>query len=475
MQKKRFCAFLMALVMLMTFPAHAKSGYVTISDPYYTDGTSVYDLTGLSVNLSAALTENVFQLLARVITTAGQMNAGAELSGGKVACFADGFSAKYTLSVEDLKLLLGEALDNTSLEAFDPEVLYALSGTEQAQEPFGVAGLINGIYDLVYADGSQLAEAKTATVDTFLHTAMSAFMVPAQISAEEMDQMLVSLFAELDSQPEVQQYLAQMNAAAQTAFTLSSFYQSDIKPLEMSIDGSVYYGENDIFAEIYLCFKGERVIPVLFEVTNSEKPAMYFKLPIEAEEGNEIVVYSTIEAGANVYDNYLEMGILENGATIALLMYQVYEDAQRGIPVKDFYAGLASGASLYNFSLVSVTDNESVRSLHASAYMDGLEAQLSYDGTIMREYGEKTEIGEAAFATNFGMLARATIGFGSGESEPASFIPEGTNEKNIAVMTEAEANQFMIDADNMVNMLIGLLFTGVPGLSQLLGAENAEG
>ena len=66
--KTKMCTLMVAVIMLFSFVCNAENGYVTISDPYYTDGTNVYDLTGLSFNVSYARAEMLSQLILRAVT-----------------------------------------------------------------------------------------------------------------------------------------------------------------------------------------------------------------------------------------------------------------------------------------------------------------------------------------------------------------------------------------------------------------------
>ena len=156
------------------------------------------------------------------------------------------------------------------------------------------------------------------------------------------------------------------------------------------------------------------------------------------------------------------------------MIYQVYEDSETKMPVKDAYLGMANGPSLYNVSFVASTDDETQRNMYVSVYMDGLEIQMNYDGQITGEFGEKNEAGKIALATNFGVQARANIGFGTGENAPVSIVPEGTGEMPI-VSPDGENTQLMTDFQALVNNVTAMLIMGVPGIASLMGYENAEG
>lgn len=493
MLKNRFLAFVLSIIMLLSFASTAESGYITISDPYYTDGETVYDLTGLSVNFSAASVPEMYQMILRVITTAGEVKAALEIEGENVSLYADGFSAEYTLTKEDYLALIGEALDNGAQTAFDSYALNQSFTSDNQNAPlFSVKEAISFVYDSVYGDGSQLKDAKTATVDTFLHTKMSTFMVPFAYTTDEVNQMIVSVLSEIEKEPRIQALLLNnslyfsMIPYANTEnpsdsidpetgnISLVSLFDGLLKELELSVDGCVYYGENDIFAEINVRSKGEAALPMIFETAKAEKSALYFKMPVKDENGSETVLYATIEGGDSAFDDYVEIGVLKDGNTSALMIYQVYEDSETKMPVKDAYLGMANGPSLYNVSFVASTDDETQRSMYVSVYMDGLEIQMNYDGQITGEFGEKNEAGKIALATNFGVQARANIGFGTGENAPVSIVPEGTGEMPI-VSPDGENTQLMTDFQALVNNVTAMLIMGVPGIASLMGYENAEG
>lgn len=474
--KTKMCTLMVAVIMLFSFVCNAENGYVTISDPYYTDGTNVYDLTGLSFNVSYARAEMISQLILRAVTSTGAVAGGIETDGETVSLYADGFSSKYTMSLEDLMLLIGEAIDGNQ------NFIEILSVDQNAQAPSEItlSDLVSGIYDDLYADGSKLTNAKIATVDTFLHAGMSAFSVPLDMSSEEIESAILPILSALDGQKSLLTILNRYAASDPYAdengeifyepVTFVSFYENEIKPLNLNVKGNAYYGENEIFIEWNL-LKGEDVIlPAFLEVTNTENPSLYVNVLLN---NGAYVFYATIEASENGLNDYLEMGVLEGERTAALMTYQVYMN--ENIPVQDLYIGVTSGNELYNFSIVNATDSETTRDIHVIAYLDGIEAQLSYTGAITSDYGDINEQGVLQLATNIGMMARVNVGFGRGSGEPAAFIPEDIPGKEIVSMTDEENERMMIDFSNLLETLKNTLIMGVPGIAQILGMENAQG
>ena len=479
--KTKACALLTAIIMLFSFVCQAESGYVTISDPFYTDGENVYDLAGLSANLSYAKAENAVELILRAITAYGQTAAGIEIDNETVSLYADGFSGKYTMSLNDLVMLLQEALDgNQAADTFIDGLLTGGHKTQASPEAsLSIGSMISDIYNAIYADGSLIANAQTGSVDTFLHTQMSAFVVPMQMTAEELEEAILPFLNGLDQNEEFLSVLNTYMAAVPYAVnngesvyetqTAVSLYEEMIKPLNLNTKGSAYFGEDDIFIEWYLLSGEEVALPVFLEVTNTEKPSLYMNI----QAGDDIVIYATIESAEDGMNDYVEIGVLEGERTIALITYQEYENAS--MPVQDFYLGMTYGNALYNFSFVSSTDGETARSVHASAYLDGMEVQLSYTGAISSDYGDKNEQGVLQLATNFGIQARLNVGFGTGSGVPSEFIPEDVPAKNIVSMTEADSQLMMIDFQNLVNSLMTSLIMGVPGIAQLAGMDDAQG
>ncbi len=474
--KTKACALVIAMIMLFSFMCTAENGYVTISDPYFTDGTNVYDLAGLSVNVSYAKAEMLSQLIMRAVTSTGAVAGGMEIDGEIVSLYADGFSSKYTMSLENLMLLIGEAMDGN--QGF----LQIMSGDQNMQVPaeMTLSEMVSGIYDDIYADGSNLANAKIATVDTFLHTGMSAFAVPLGMSSDQIESMVLPVLSALDEQESflsvLNSYVAGDPYAAQNGETIYepvtfvSLYDKMIKPLDLNVEGYAYYGENDIFVEWNLK-KGEEVIlPVFLEVTNTENPPLYMNIYLE---GGAYVFYATIEASENGMNDYLELGVLEGERTAALVTYQVYMN--ENIPDQDLYIGLTRGNELYNLSVVNGTDNQTTRNLYMSAYLDGIEVQLSYTGTIASDYGDINEQGIIQLATNIGMMAKVNVGFGHGSGEPAAFIPESVPGKDIVSMTEEENERMLIEISNLLQTLESTLIIGVPGIAQIVGVEDAQG
>lgn len=474
--KTKVYTLMMALIMLFSFVCTAENGYVTISDPYYTDGTNVYDLTGLSFNMSYAKAEMLSQLILRAVTNTGTVTGGIEIDDQTVSLYADGFSSKYTMAAKDLALLIGESMD------VNVDISEKLSSDQNAPVLSGItlSEIVSEIYDAVYADGSKLAEAKIATVDTFLHAGMSAFSVPISMSSDEIDQIIYPILSALDEQESFlgllnryalgDPYANENGETAQEAVTSVSLYEENIKPLFLNVKGNAYYGENDIFIEWNL-LKGEEVIlPVFLEVTNTETPSLYMNVLLN---GSANVFYATIEASADGMSDYLEMGVLEGERTAALMTYQVYMN--ENIPVKDLYIGVTHENELYNFSVVSATDNETTRNIHVSAYLDGMEMQLSYAGAITSDYGDTNEQGVLQLATNIGMVAKLNVGFGHGSGEPTQFIPEGIPGIEIVSMTDEENERMMIEISNLLETLKNTLVIGVPGIAQIFGAEDAQG
>ena len=477
--KKKAYALLIAVIMLFSFVCSAENGYVTISDPYYTDGNTVYDLTGLSANVSYAKAENLIQLLLSVVTSYGQTSGGIEIVNEVVSLYADGFKNRYTMSLADLMMLISEAVDA------DPSVLVSgLLAEDEASiavnenAKISVKDMISAVYNGIYKDGSQLAEAKSGQVDTFLHNGMNAFVVPFEVTAEEIDAAAMQLCTEIDARglmtSEVAAFLGEdMDGNNENMITATALYESNTKPLKLNVKGNAYYGENDIFVELNLCQADAVVLTAFFEVTNTEKPSLYLNIPVEDDAFGKMVIYATIEGSEDGSDDYLEIGILENDRTIALVTYQVYENA--GIPVQDFYLGVTVGNSLYSFAFVNSTDHATKRDIHMSAYLDGIEAQLSYSGVISGDFGDKNEQGTIRLATNIGLQASVNLGFGTGSGEPTSVIPEGIGALEIVSMDENQSTIMMEDFNNLVNSLMASLVMGVPGIAQLVGMENTEG
>ncbi len=473
--KTKACALLIAIIMLFSFVCPAENGYVTISDPYYTDGENVYDLTGFSANLSYARAENMIQLILRAITAYSQTAAGIEIENETVSLYADGFSGRYTMSVDDFMMLLSEATDGNTdvsgiVSGFLTESVPAVSTAGGSLSSF-----ITDIYTAIYADGSQLENAKKGVADTFLHAGMSAFVVSIDQTAESIDAVISDFCAQIDAQGLVSEELLQV-LSGQTdvsGMTALSLYEERLKPLNLNMKGNAYYGENDIFIEWNLCAGEKVLLPVFLEVTNTETPSLYMNVNANDGYGGNIVLYATIECSPDGRNDYLEIGALEDERTVALVTYQVYENA--GMPVKDFYLGLASGNALYNFSFVTATDNQTSRSIYLGAYLDGIEAQISYTGAISSDYGDVNEQGVLQLATNIGIQAKMNVGFGAGSGAPVGFIPEGIPARDIVSMTEIEGQYMMIDFQNLVSSLMTSLVMGVPGISQLVGMDDAQG
>ncbi|MBR3928888.1 MAG: hypothetical protein IKJ65_07815 [Clostridia bacterium] len=483
--KKKACALILAIIMLFSLVGTAENGYLTISDPYYTDGTNIFDLTGLSVNLSYARMENVFQLILRAVTSYGQTAGGIEIENETVSLYADGFKNRYTMTVNDLMGLLSEAMDGqTDLSGLVPMLFSGNDApAEEETENISLADMIGEIYDGIYKDGSQLKNAKTSQVDTFLHTGMSGFVVPIDISVEEVDEMFTQFLTMLDAQESFisalneyypsDPYAVQSGETENTPVTSMSIYESAIKPLKVNVKGNAYYGENDIFVEWNMCCGDEIIIPAFFEVTNTEKPSLYMNIQMQGDSDSKVVLYATVESSQDAKNDYLEIGLLNNDRTVGLITYQVYESA--GMPVQDFYLGITEGNALYNFSFVNATDNETARNIHASVYLDGLEAQLSYSGAISSDYGDKNEQGTIQLATNIGVQAKVNVGFGKGSGAPVSFIPEGVPAVDIFSMNDEENTEMLLDFNNIVDALMTSMMMGVPGLSEIFGASYAEG
>ena len=474
--KTKACALMMALMMLFSFVCTAENGYVTISDPYYTDGTDVYDLTGLSFNVSYAKAEMLSQFILRAVTSAGMVSGGIEIEDKIVSLYADGFSAKYTMSAQDLALLIGEAVD------MDGDFSSIMSDAAKTQAPssLSLSEIVTSVYSGIYADGTSLENAKIATVDTFLHAGMSAFCVPLDMSCEEIENMIAPFLSALDQEEALvnalnrfaagDPYASENGETACAPATFTSFYENTIKPLSLNVKGNAYYGENDIFIEWNLLMGEKVVLPVFLEVTNTENPSLYMNVLLD---DGAYVFYATIEASADGMNDYLEMGVLEGERTAALVTYQVY--LNENIPVQDLYIGLTNGNELYNLSFVNATDNETVRSIFLGAYLNGVEAQLSYTGAITSDYGDTNEQGVIQLATNIGMMAKMNVGFGCGSGEPTAFIPEDMPGKEIVSLTEEENQNMLMEINNLLETLKNALVIGVPGFAQLIGAEDAQG
>ncbi len=469
--KTKACALLLAIVMLFSFVCTAENSYLTVSDPYYTDGTNVYDLSGLSCDISVSLGEALMQLIVRAVTTEGTVSGIVEMEDETVSLFADDFSAVYQMTKNDFGEMAKEAVDHSALSDEKIDSLFKNAGGQNTFKGLSLKAIVSAVYDGIYGDASQLENAKTGFVSTFLHSGMNAFVVPIEVTAEETDRFFTEFCMKVDEKnlmsDEIFAFLTgEENTGAMTAVDL---YERNTKPLNLNVKGNVYYGENDIFIELNLLHGDQVVLPAYMEVTNTDDPILYINMQLD----DESVLYATIETTANGKNDFLEIGALDNERTVALVTYQMYDDS--GIPVKDLYLGFADGNALYNVSFINKTDKETMRMIFLSAYLDGIEMQLSYNGAISNDYGDKNEQGRIQLATNIGIQAHADIGFGTGSGSQETAIPSDTEVINVSSMTEEESQRMMLDFRNFTSKVMSTLVMGVPGIARLVGMEEAEG
>lgn len=482
---KKLLSGMLVMVMLFGVTAFAGEGsaYITVSDLYYSDPERTIDLNGLSVNLKLSGNSGFAQLLLSLFTGTDEIRAAIEADNQAAYLYADGFTVPYAITFENLMLMLGELTGTPAqFNWLKPEIMFTEDVKEEliADEAIGIGSLIHEMYSEILGDASQIQNAKTATVSTFTHDFMSAFVVPMEIDRDTVDAKLLQAVRELDADEDMKALytgVGQQGEATEgeAAVSLEEIYIQNIRPLNLSIEGNTYYGEDDIFVNVALCSDGVEIVPVFLEITNSENPVLYLNVPLQTENG-EIIFYTTIEAASDRSSEYVELGVLNNGTTTALIVYQKGVSDDGLMPAYDFYAGFAAGTEVYELSAYYETDDKTARRIKCSANLSGIAMELLYNGNISLAGEESAEVGEIQLATNIGIQAKARLGFGAGAFDAVSMISQPGSLVVLSDMDDQQAVELSNNLALLTEKVMTALASGVPGFAALLeGAVPAEG
>lgn len=474
---------MLALLMLLSFTAFAKekSAYITVSDLYYADPEKTIDLTGLSVNLKLSGKSNFAQLLLSLFTGTDDVTAAIETDNQVAYLYAEGFSVPYAITFENLSAMLSNFFgQQPDLSVLKPGVIFAEdAGAPSSDEPIGINNLIHELYSVILGDASQIQNAKTATVSTFTHDSMSAFVVPLEIDQEQTDQILLNLAKALDSKGIYGASMSLFPVSAQAtegeAYTFEKFYTEKLRTCNFSVIGNTYYGEDNIFLNLVLCADGIEIVPVFLEITNNEDPVLYLNVPIDMDE-REIILYATVEATADRSGEYVELGLLNNGDTDALIMYQKGMSEDGTVPAYDFYAGAAYGMEVFEITAYYESDEKTARKLDLTANLSGIMLEILYDGNISLAGEETSEVGRIRLSSNIGIKAEARLGFGTGAFDAASLITEPGSIVVLSDMNEQQTAEFAENVAQLRETVTAALASGIPGFAALMdGTVPAEG
>jgi len=483
---RKVLSVLLALMMLMGVFAHAeeKSGYISVSDPYFTDGMNEYDFTGMNLSFELSAGEAFAQLLARLITSKGQVTGAVEADNEKMYLYADGFSVPYGIAYENASELLSEIFGmQADASLLMPSVIYTLfgSGEKAGDEGLRLSDMIYETYAAIIGNAEQIKTAKTGTVATFNHESMAAYVVPFDLDEEAFEARMTAYAKELDESGAFDSISASLEErgvllqtdAGEKIQSCVQLYETYIAPMAFSIRGNTYYGENDIFVNIALCSEGVEIIPVYFEITNTVYPVMYLNVPVQTEEG-EWIFYATVESAADRMQDYVEFGFLMNGNTQAMFMYQKTPADDEKYTVYDVYAGFASGGDIIEGSIIYETDDAAFRNLIADVNVRGIQFALNYKGTITKSANSVNEAGDIALSSNIGVGAKAGIGFGIGNDNCESIISSFDGCVDAYKMNEDETEGFFSDVRNLTEKTQGIL-NEMPFFAELFGSAEAEG
>ncbi len=473
-KKTGLTALVLAVAMLFSFFSFAEDDsakiYFRLEDPYFTDGETEYDLSGMKVEFQVSHSPLFEQLLLSVITAKGTARAAIESLPDAVSIYGDGFSSTYTMTPEYLTKIIAEnfaqlgQLENVQLPNTADLIKVFTSQPETETPAFSLKDAIDALYVMCLEALSGATEnALTETVDTFVHTGLKAKVIDIDITAAQIDAMVIPMLSELDA------FIMSNNNPAfeelKQLGSISQLYEASFKQLNISLKGKIYVGSNSVYTvcDIYML---DRLMTTAYaEVMSDDTSAVYMNMPIADENGNTVTFYVTAEANANGDGSEsFELGALDGERQMLLAQYKHY-----GIDYEAYF-GFAEGTDFIELNSKYSSDEKTNRDLWLSCYLNGMMFEMNYDGAITTADDSRNERANFSVTSNIGIAARAVVEFGTAPFDAVSIIPstETVPAVNLDGITEEQGVQLTVDFTNLLTQTMIILQYGVPGFATLL-------
>ncbi len=471
-KKNGLTALVLAVAMLFSFFSFAEDDsakiYFRLEDPYFTDGETEYDLSGMKVEFQVSHSPLFEQLLLSVITAKGTARAAIESLPDAVSIYGDGFSSTYTMTPDYLKQIIVDRIGIP--ESFE------LPSTVELLEPLGLRRVndiptisIKEAIDTLYVmclealtDASE--NALTETVDTFVHTGLKAKAIDIDMSAAQIDAMLLSMLNELDA------FIMSSDNPALADFkrygSIAQLYEASFKQLNISLKGKVYVGSDSIYTVCGLYALDELLTTAYVEVLSGISSAIYVNIPVLDDAGNAMTtLYITSEANANGDGSErFELGAIEGERQMLLATIEHFGDNY------DFYFGFSKDSNFIELTEKFSSDQKTYRNFILGSNINGVMYELDYDGVITTTENTRNERVDISITSNVGIAAKAVLEFGTAQFDAVSIIPstETVPAVNLDGITEEQGVQLTVDFTNLLTQTMIILQYGVPGFAPLL-------
>ncbi len=473
-KKTGLTALALAAVMLLSVFAFAEGGsekyYLRLEDPYFTDGETEYDLSGMKVELQLSQSTTFEQLLLSVITAKGTARAAIEAAPESVSIYGDGFSASYTMTPEYMFQILSEYLGNEidfegiADDTFDDDTVIL-----DAEMPsLSLKDAIDDIYLFALTNVWEMMEnAPTETVDTFAYTGLEAKVVDFEITPSQIEEWILPMLQELDVVLKTSENFAseQVGEIMPATGSYAELYETNIKPLNISLKGRSYVGSDNIYIVCDIYMLDQLITTAYAEVINGDASALYLNMPIVDVEGKTTTLYITAEVNKNGDDGErFELGATDGETPMLLMLID-----HKGIDY-DVYFGVAKDTDFFELSAKYSCDEKTKRNLWLSGNINGIMIEMDYAGVITTAADSQNERANLSVTTNMGIAAKAVIEFGTAPFDAKSIIPSTDTVPvvNLDGITPEQNAQLSVDFNNLLTQTIIILQYGVPGFSALL-------
>lgn len=473
-KKTGLTALVLAVAMLFSFFSFAEDDsakiYFRLEDPYFTDGETEYDLSGMKVEFQVSHSPLFEQLLLSVITAKGTARAAIESLPDAVSIYGDGFSSTYTMTPEYLTKIIAEnfaqlgQLENVQLPNTADLIKVFTSQPETETPAFSLKDAIDALYVMCLEALSGATEnALTETVDTFVHTGLKAKVIDIDITAAQIDAMVIPMLSELDA------FIMSNNNPAfeelKQLGSISQLYEASIKQLNLSLKGKIYVGSNSVYTVCGIYMLDRLMTTAYAEVMSGDTSAVYMNIPITDEEGNTVTFYVTAEADANGDGSErFELGAIEGERQMLLATIEHLGDNY------DFYFGFSKDSNFIELTEKFSSDQKTYRNFILGSNIKGVMYELDYDGVITTTENTRNERADISITSNVGIAAKAVLEFGTAPFDAVSIIPstETVPAVNLDGITEEQGVQLTVDFTNLLTQTMIILQYGVPGFATLL-------
>lgn len=488
----RVLSLILALVLAMALGAGARaentSYYLTLSDPYFTDGTAVYDLTGLTATLQITQYENVEQLIISVITGVGALNGYAQATEEDVTLYADGLSAVYNIKLEDLLKTLTAASEITANNLPEiggaPDISFQISPSDITE--IDITEAINAIY-VHMTEYAGLAETiDTVTIDTITKTALTAQHASFVLDADTLNALFAGIAATLDEsgyygkfvKSIITQYVPMAGLTPTTEDitdedilaklgipnSATEIYTQYIEPLKLNVSGDIYLSDAVAFMDVSINSDTIGILPIALEVSVGDAPALIGMIDM-SEAGENMQVVLAVNGGESTY---AELSVIADEIKIMSLQYSCAFNAEYGADLYQVYAGVMAGEGVIEMSGQYITDDATYRLMYAGINANDMQLELNYNGAISKT-DKYTETAQITLSSNAGLSGKLNVALGEADAQLIE-IPADENLPviDIATITDEQMISMQTDMQTFAGMLTMYMLYGVPGFAALM-------